>query len=200
MPFNTHTPLMRLGVMYGIFKESENKLSIHNRVYEQIIYNYMAVRRIEEGRIGDRVHLGDQFSDEKGGLDLEAVLRKFQAFMKEQRSQKDVKFIEREWRLVFLSFLKPIINGKGYDFKEVQISEEKRLDVVVTYLQHKYIIELKLWGGPKLHGKGLNQLADYLDIHGVNKGYLLIFGTRKKMTWETKMIKQDGKEIFAVWV
>lgn len=96
--------------------------------------------------------------------------------------------------------LKPIINGKGYDFKEVQISEEKRLDVVVTYLQHKYIIELKLWGGPKLHGKGLNQLADYLDIHGVDKGYLLIFDTRKKMTWEVKTIEHQGKEIFAVWL
>jgi hypothetical protein len=200
MPFNTHTPLMRLGAMYGILKEEESKVCIHNRVYEQIIYNYMAVRRIEEGRIGDRVYLGDQFSDEKGGLDLEAVLRKFQAFMKEQRSQKDIKFIEREWRLVFLSFLKPIINGKGYDFKEVQVSEEKRLDIVVTYLQHKYIIELKLWGGPKLHDKGLNQLADYLDIHGVNKGYLLIFDTRKKTTWEAKRIEHQGKEIFAVWL
>jgi hypothetical protein len=198
--FNTHAPLMRLGAMYGIFKESENKLCIHNRVYEQIIYNYMAARRSEEGRIGGNTYLGDQFSDDNGDLDLEAVLRKFQSFMKEQRSRKDKPFIEREWRLIFLAFLKPIINGKGYDFKEVQISEEKRLDIVVTYLQHKYILELKLWHGEKAHGKGLNQLANYLDIHGVQKGYLLIFDTRKNLTWDAKPISHQGKEIFAVWL
>ena len=200
IPFNTHTPLMRLGAMYGILKEGENKVCIHNRVYEQIIYNYMAVRRIEEGRIGGNTYLGDQFSDDYGGLDLEAVLLKFQSFMKEQRSKKDLHFLEREWRLVFLSFLKPIINGKGHDFKEVQVSQEKRLDIVVTYLQHKYIIELKRWDGPKTHGKGLTQLADYLDIHSVEKGYLLIFDTRKKLTYEAKTIQHQGKEIFAVWV
>jgi hypothetical protein len=82
----------------------------------------------------------------------------------------------------------------------VQVSEEKRLDIVVTYLQHKYIIELKRWGGPKAHKKGLTQLTNYLDIHGVQKGYLLIFDDRKKLTWATRRIKQDGKEVFAVWV
>ena len=57
--------------------------------------------------------------------------------MKEQYSEKDRKFIEENGRLLFLAFIKPIINGKGFDFKEVQISEEKRLDVVVTYLDQK---------------------------------------------------------------
>jgi hypothetical protein len=102
--------------------------------------------------------------------------------------------------LLFLAFLKPIINGKGHDFKEVQVSEEKRLDIVVTYLEHKYIIELKLWDGDKKHYKGLNQLADYLDIHGVQKGYLLIFDDRQNPTWAIKNIEHKGKDIFAVWV
>jgi len=30
--------------------------------------------------------------------------------------------LRKEWRLVFLAFLKPIINGKGYDFKEPQVN------------------------------------------------------------------------------
>ena len=53
--------------------------------------------------------------------------------------------------LVFLAFLKPIINGIGYDFKEVQVSEEKRLDVVITYERKKYLIELKMWRGKEAH-------------------------------------------------
>jgi hypothetical protein len=74
-----------------------------------------------------------------------------------------------------MAFLKPIINGSGYDFKEVQISDEKRLDLVITYIKQKYIAELKLWHGERAHEKGLSQLADYLDRQAVNEGYLLIF-------------------------
>ena len=70
-------------------------------------------------------------------------------FMKEQYSKKDIEFIEHHGRLLFLAFIKPIINGVGFDFKEVQVSEEKRLDVVITYNSFKYIIEMKIWRGEK---------------------------------------------------
>ena len=79
----------------------------------------------------------------------------------------------------FLAFIKPIINGTGFDFKEVQVSEEKRLDVVITYNSFKYIIEMKIWRGLKYHETGLKQLCDYLDIHGLDKGYLVIFNFNK---------------------
>jgi hypothetical protein len=199
MPFNVNEPITQLGQTYGIFKD-EGTIKIHNRIYEQFIYNYLSAVRLQQMVSEKKYNFGDTYLTDNGELDLERVLRKFQAFMKEQRSKKDLHFLEREWRLVFLSFLKPILNGKGHDFKEVETSEEKRLDVVVTYLQYKYILELKLWRGLKAHDKGLNQLADYLDIHGVNKGYLLIFDTRKKLTWEAKTIEHQGKEIFAVWL
>ena len=93
--------------------------------------------------------------------------------MKEQYSSKDQEFIEHHGRLLFLAFIKPIINGTGFDFKEVQVSEEKRLDVVITYNSFKYIIEMKIWRGLKYHEDGVKQLCDYLDIHGLDKGYLL---------------------------
>jgi hypothetical protein len=64
--------------------------------------------------------------------------------------------------LLFLAFIKPIINGTGFDFKEVQISEEKRIDIVIT-LKEKYIVELKIWRGEEYHKKGLIQLQEYLD-------------------------------------
>lgn len=38
----------------------------------------------------------------------------------------DKEFIEHHGRLLFLAFIKPIINGTGFDFKEVKVSEEKR--------------------------------------------------------------------------
>ncbi|MCC5946363.1 MAG: hypothetical protein JJT94_15635, partial [Bernardetiaceae bacterium] len=195
---------IRLGETYGIFK-GNGIIKIHNRVYEQVIYIYMTNNRLAKS-IREQQHnfrdtyLGTQFTKDAGSLDLEPVLRKFQAFMKEQYSKKDNKMLEREWRLIFLAFLKPILNGQGHDFKEVETSEEKRLDIVVTYLQWKYIIELKRWAGDKSHEKGLNQLANYLEIHGVEEGFLLIFDERENPSWKEELIQHKGKEIFAVWV
>ncbi|MEM1123917.1 MAG: GxxExxY protein [Bacteroidota bacterium] len=99
-----------------------------------------------------------------------------------------------------MAFLQPILNGKGHDFKEVEISEEKRLDIIITYLQHKYIIELKLWQGDKKHQEGLDQLANYLDLHSLSKGYLIIFDSPKKKIWDAKWVQYKEKHIFAVWV
>jgi hypothetical protein len=82
----------------------------------------------------------------------------------------------------------------------VQVSEEKRLDVVVTYNQHRYIVELKRWYSNVYHEKGLSQLADYLDIHSLESGFLVIFDNRKKKLWESETIVHDGKTLFVVWV
>ncbi|OQX76280.1 MAG: AAA family ATPase, partial [Bacteroidetes bacterium 4484_276] len=134
-------------------------------------------------------------------LDFEKILLKFQEFMKAQYSKKDKGFLEKDGRLVFLAFLKPIINGKGYDFKEVQISEEKRLDVVVTYADKKYVVELKKWYNPAYHQKGIKQLEGYLERQNLQKGYLLIFDfDAEKKNWKQERITSGGKDIFAVWV
>lgn len=142
----------------------------------------------------------NHFTLENGGLDMPAALSRFQQFMKEEFNEKDKTFLERQGRLVFLSFLTPILNGKGQSFKEVQTSEEKRLDIVATYGTHKYIIELKRWYGEESHKKGIAQLTDYLDIHGANVGYLVIFEYNKVKSWRKEWIESKGKRIFAVWV
>lgn len=62
------------------------------------------------------------------------------------------------------------------------------------------VIELKQWYGAKAHEKGLDQLADYLDIHNQKNGFLLIFDKRKNKAWIQKSTGHKGKNIFAVWV
>ena len=143
---------------------------------------------------------GIGYKNDDNSLKMEAVLLSFQAFMKKEYSKKDRDFLEKNGRLVFLAFIKPIINGSGYDFKEVQISEEKRLDVVITYLQYKYVAELKIWRGPKAHDKGLVQLADYLEKQAINEGFLLIFDHSGVKNWDSKWETVNGKKVFVVWV
>jgi len=197
IPFNPDEPLINLGRMYGLFK-ANGRLKIHNRIYEQRIYNYMTVKSLVGGH--RLPNYAGHFLLDQNELNMKAVLLKFQQVMKEQYSDKQAHFLEEQGRLIFLAFLAPILNGQGYSFKEVQVSQEKRLDVIVTYFQHRYILELKQWYGQKAHKNGLDQLADYLSIHSLSTGFLLIFDSRKKKTWQQQTIAHRGKTIFAVWV
>ena len=197
IPFNQYNPTIHQGVLYGVFKKN-GQLKIHNRIYEQLIYEYMTSKTLTQFP-SSNIYAG-HFLLDNNALDMKAVLLKFQQFMKEQHSNKQVDFLEIQGRLIFLAFLAPILNGHGYSFKEVQTSLEKRLDVIVTYFQHQYILELKQWYGEKAHQKGLDQLADYLTIHGQDKGYLLIFDNRKKKDWKDQLIQHRDKTILAVWV
>jgi hypothetical protein len=199
--FNLHNSIINFGFIYGILKDEAGKARVHNRLYEQLIYNYMTSNLETSGDI-NLYNIGSSYFQEDGTLDIQEVIRKFQQFMKEQYSVKDTKFIERNGRLLFLAFLKPIINGRGFDFKEVQVSEEKRLDIVVTVGDRKYIIELKVWRGEKYHEKGVEQLCDYLERQNENQGYLVIYDLRKQsgLIGKCQQIKQSGKDIFAAWV
>jgi hypothetical protein len=95
-----------------------------------------------------------------------------------------------------------IFNGEGFDFKEVQISDEKRMDVVITFKNKKYIVELKIWRGESYHQNGIEQLCDYLERQNQNTGYLLTYDLRKQSgkVGEWERIKNRDKVIFSAWV
>jgi Predicted AAA-ATPase len=197
--FSIHNPVTQLGILHGIFAEKEGVVVIHNRIYNEVIMDYMR-ERLYQTKLANINDLGSGYKNPDKTLNMEAVMLGFQTFMKKEYSKKDRKFLEKNGRLVFLAFIKPIINGSGYDFKEPQISEEKRLDVVITYLHQKFVAELKLWYGQKAHEEGLKQLTDYLDRQNLNEGYLLIFDHSEVKNWRSEWLETDGKKIFAVWV
>lgn len=201
LDFNLANPMIHLGEIYGILKSDKGKCIIHNRIYEQRIYNYLSSKLQTSSNITDNI-VSSHYIDAESRLDLKQVMRKFQEFMNEQHSSKNKEFIERNARLLFLAFLRPIINGKGFDFKEVQVSDEKRLDIVITFADKKYIIELKIWRGESYHEKGIQQLCDYLEKQNQTSGYLLIFDLRNEsgQTGKFQELEAFGKKIFMTWV
>ena len=40
--FNIHNPLTNFGVLYGVFVNNKGNIAIHNRIYTEVIANYMA--------------------------------------------------------------------------------------------------------------------------------------------------------------
>lgn len=196
--FNIYNPIIDLGVTFGYFINVDGRVRIGNGIFEQVLYNYYSSKL--ENKIDMSSYNFKENFITKLGLNFEKILLKFQQFMKEQYSALDSKFIEREGRLLFLAFIKPIINGVGFDFKEVQISEEKRLDIVITYLKNKYLVELKIWRGDEYHRRGLKQLRDYLDNQDLDAGYLIIYNFNKNKEYKSEKIFFEGKEIFIIWV
>jgi hypothetical protein len=196
--YTLNDPVIDLAVTYGIIKDQNGYCQVHNRIFEQRMYDYFLSRQMT--RKG-----GILIGDETGlivnnQLNLSQILVKFQSFMQENYAHKDQQFLEREGRLLFLSFLKPILNGKGFEFKEPVVGDERRTDLVITYFAQRYVVEMKIWRGEVYHQAGLQQLSDYLDLYQLKKGYLLIFDFRKNKTYKEEIIPFAEKEIFAVWV
>ena len=205
MSYNLDEPLIRLGKVYGVLSRSESDhVVIHNRIYRERIANMMLSRlQVQHIYLNNKVGRDtalSQYRNKNNTLNLELVLQKFEQFMREQRSAKDYDFIERQGRLIFLSFLRPILNGSGYEFKETQISEEQRLDIVITYFQYRYVVELKIWRGPQAHQDGLAQLDQYLDNLGLTEGYLLIFDHNKKRRKKAHWVNFNDKKMYIVFV
>ncbi|MCB0599105.1 MAG: AAA-like domain-containing protein [Lewinellaceae bacterium] len=198
LPFNILNPDINLGSLYGILVNDQGMCRIHNRIFEQKIYSYMLSKQSRKQYLLSGMLASRFYSDDV--LYLKNVLLGFQQFMKENYSKKDTIFLEREGRLLFLSFLKPIINGKGFDFKEPNVAEERRMNVVVTFAAQRYVVELKRWEGEAYHQKGLQQLSDYLDTYSLKEGFLLIFDFRKEKEYKEELIQYKDKQIFAVWV
>jgi hypothetical protein len=198
LSFNIHSEVIQLGLIYGIFAENNDRLVIHNRIYREMVSNYMIVNQEHQPK---RPLLEEPSTYLLSGnrFDVRRALLKFQELMKAEYNPKDRDFLERQGRLVFLAFLKPILNGHGNAVKEPQISEEKRLDVLINYHQHQYVIELKRWYGEAAHQKGLDQLAAYLDSLSLEEGALLIFDHSGTKQWKQEEIEHGGKRIFAVW-
>ncbi len=199
--YNIHNPIIYVGVLYGIFKNESGIVKINNRIYQQLIYSYMSSKLETSTEVGN-YNYRNNFITTDSNLNFEKILLKFQEFMKKEYSSRDTKFLERNGRLLFLAFIKPIINGTGFDFKEVQISEEKRLDVVVSYNNELYVSELIIWRGEEAHKKGIKQLVDYLESLNLDKGYLLIYDFTKggEKEFKQERVSVEGKDIFIVWV
>ncbi len=130
-------------------------------------------------------------------------IEKFARHYYELYNEKDSKFLESECRILFLTYLKPILNGKGFYHVEAETRNRSRMDVIVDFGTEQFIVELKLWYGESAHEKALGQVCRYLDSKNKDIGYLLTFDFRKtenvgkpRMEW----IEYNGKKILDVMV
>lgn len=197
--FEIQNPLIEMGEMYGIFKEKDGKVTISNRIFETLILNYFTSVRstyaLSSSQYADR-----NLYIKQGHLNMGKVLERFSDFMKSEYREEDSSFIECQGRLLFLSFLRPIINGTGHYAVEPQTRKNTRMDIQVFYGNEEFIVELKIWHGEKREKEAYNQLIGYLESRDVTEGYLLSFCDNRKAPRKSQLFFYKGYKIHEVIV
>lgn len=192
-------PMVSMGNMFSYIRNRNGRVAIHNLVFEEALYLYYTV----DYSIKNSARLSPFITNYivNGKLHMEHVVTRFRGLMREEYRDSTVPFLEREGRLLFLTFLKPIINGTGFYYVEPQTRDNRRMDLVVTYDKEEFVVELKIWRGDKYEEKGRDQLSNYLATRGMEKGYLVTFDFSKdKKDAEPQWIEWNGKWIFEVIV
>lgn len=195
IPFTPYNKEIQLGTTFGILCNNQGIVKISNRIFETLLYNIFISQNSRSELSCER----NQFINANGTLNVEKVLIKFQELMKCEYRSEDGNFLERQGRLLFLCFLKPIINGTGSYFVESATRSNTRMDIVIAYGGEEHIIELKIWHGECKHNDAYNQLLGYMKNRSQKKGYLLSFsfGKNKIQTAEWKEFN-DGDRILDV--
>ena len=179
-------------VMFGfITVDSLNIASVANRIFEVAMTEYFISKEKNVSAVARQICNG-MFKEITGNgrFNMELCLRKFAEHYEKLYTSADAVFLERHGRLIFLSFLSPLVNGVGFFHIESQLTDMRRMDVVVDYMREQFIIELKLWHGRQAQSNAYEQLLGYMNTRHMNKGYLLTFDHRK----------QENKELKAEWV
>jgi hypothetical protein len=190
------------GIMFGFLKKTrENKIAVANRIFELQIADYFVEKDDLKNHNKSINGVLRQDVIQNGRFNMELCLRKFAEHYHQLFAEADISFLERHGRLLFLSYLQPLINGVGFYHIESQFTDLRRMDLVVDYGNDQFIIELKLWRGKAAHAEAYTQLADYLRDKGAKEGYLLSFDFRrdaKKRRPVAKWVEKDGTRIFDV--
>ena len=197
--FDIHNPVIDLGVMFGIYTNRQGKVAVSNVIFETLILNYFTTIKFTSAIVRSDYVIKEQYV-QAGRLNMEYVLKQFSAFLRAEYRDEDAGFIEQQGRLLFLSFLRPIINGTGHYAVEPQTRQNNRMDIQVFYGNDEFIVELKIWHGGKDEEKGYDQLVDYLEVRQVKKGYLLSFCENIKRPQADRIFKHRGHDICEVIV
>lgn len=190
----------QLGVRFGYFKNENGKLAVSNQIFETYLYDMYIMydmRTKPEHSMAKQGTLEKTDFLRDGFLDMDKVIARFKARYDFLYSEQGWSFTEENGRFLFLTFLKPIINGVGNYYVEARTRDLTRTDVVVDYLGRQYIIELKIYRGKAYQEEGMEQLCRYLDHYGQDKGWLVSFcfhKSREKKT-DIRQLQYSDKTI-----
>jgi len=195
--FSTTDYAVGLGHTFGYIRNQNGKAVIDNTIFELIIYDHFITEKQRKGIRIDRVVSYDVLKD--GKFDMKLCVEKFAQHYYELYREREKEFLEDECRMLFLTYLRPLINGAGFYHIESETRNARRTDVIVDYGAEQFVVELKRWYGEAAHEKAYDQLCGYLESKNRDNGFLLTFDFRSDKNIgkpQSGWIEHKGKKIF----
>ena len=193
--YSTDEKYIQIANMFNFVKNVNGSVVINSRLMEIRLYN-LFIGEEENTTIYHHGLIDKPQFIHAGHLDMRHVLERFVVHFNEiYRPEKDDKFVEDNGRKIFLTYLRPIINGVGNYYCETQTRDLTRTDIIVDYLGQQYVVELKIWRGNSYHEQGEQQLKEYLDFYHLQTGYLVSFCFKKNKQIGVHDVAIDGKMI-----
>ena len=197
--FSYENPVTDMAYRYDyITFDHRQVVRVFNKIFETRTSNYFVTKN-EQSKPHQRTNaLYHQIATDDA-FNMALCLEKFADFFnREIFPTKEKELLELQYRISFLSYLKPLLNGMGHQHYESQLMDERRMDVVVNYGRHEYIVELKRIFSERDRAEGIKQLLGYMEVRDADAGYYLTFDFRKKSVSKTKWLEIDEKRILEV--
>ena len=199
--YNPDEKYIQIATMFSYISNKDGQVAVACRIMETRLYNFFLAEKKSSAMYLHGQTDKNQFVND-GCIDMPLLMKRFADHMNETFCMdKDHKFVENNCREIFLTYLRPIINGVGNYYIEAQTRDHQRMDVVVDYLGTRHVVELKIWHGNAYNERGEQQLKGYLERLGLQPGYLISFCFNKnKTTGLLPPVEIDGRTLIEVIV
>ena len=198
--YSPYEKYLQLGVMFCFIKNDGGIVAISCRLIETMLYT-LFISEEKQSKIYGLGEVDKNHFIHDGYIDMRHLMERFCVHFNEiYRPGHDDEFVENNGRQIFLTYLRPVINGIGNYYCEAQTRDLTRTDVVIDYLGQQYVIELKIWRGEAYNERGEQQLAEYLDYYHLQTGYMLSFCFNKNKQPGLHEVKVGNKKLIEVVV
>ena len=181
--FNSRRELISQLATYGVIgKGADGMCQIVNPIYQYCILQAFKpeINGLEEAYFPEDATFPDYLTP-TGQINMELLLDNFRDFIARvgfrilQVPETPKEYVGQDLLYAYLDQFISLIGGRMY--LEVQTGRG-RMDLVIFHNGKKYIVETKIWEGPRSYQAGKKQLAAYLKLEGVSEGYYVVFDHR----------------------
>ncbi|MDF1547192.1 MAG: AAA-like domain-containing protein [Bacteroidales bacterium] len=185
--YNEYNDKIQYAIDLGIVKRTKNGIVISNQIYNEIIPRVLNLSF--QDSLQGKIEI-NRFIKPDGKLDMEALLKDFQEFYRENSESWIERFSYKEagHQLLIMAFLQRVLNGGGNIQREMAIGQG-RTDLLVEFAGERFILELKIKNSNYKQEKAFVQLSRYLDKLGQKHGYLILFEIKPstEISWEDRI-------------
>ena len=177
----------------GLIRTDKGRISPSNPIYADLIVRKLtSVSQMEMEASGFPPSIPTYIKN--GKLSMNSLLKDFQKFWRENSKiwMERYEYKESAPHIILMAFLQRVINHGGTISRELA-SGRGRLDLCVDYENKRYPVELKIRRDRNTVSEGKKQLWDYMDTLACDQGWLIVFDTRKSISWTKKIFFRSGK-------